>query len=355
MNVLIVGAGASYATHRLPVAGQALSKWSHTIQEQHKLLAFALDTWVSGWPEKNLEEAWTQIDVAWKERAAGASQFAVRDLTDSQRRKVWRLAFEAKAVEAPEPNYYRTQLEWAQTQGYSTEQFLTVVAGWELRRLIQQEFDVTIKHESRGPYERLLRELQPTKVISFNYDTLLEQCLEQGTWTYSVLEEESHQILILKPHGSVNWTHHLSRTRGLTDQVSFDTTLSPEDMGYRGGWLVQNLVIGLRDKIEHTPAERSPILRTLFLGILMACERVLVDAEKIWVVGYRFAAADTSFLDVLARSLARRARPPSLSVISRDQNELQRIQDLFTLTVEHRISHCFCGLEIWDKHGFSCA
>lgn len=134
MNILILGAGASYATHRLPIANQALRVWEPTIRKQRKLLAFVLRVWVgSDWPQADLEEAWTRIDVAWKERAGGASRFAVRELTDSERRNVRQLAREV--VEPPGyPNYYRSQLVWA--RDYSPEQFLSVVAGWELRRLI---------------------------------------------------------------------------------------------------------------------------------------------------------------------------------------------------------------------------
>lgn len=355
MNVLILGAGASYATHRLPVARNALSEWERAIRDNCKLLAFALDVWLGPtWSETDLEKAWNRIDIAWKERAAGSSGLAVPDLSTSQRRRVWQLAFEAEVAEPRDPNYYRTQLQWARNQGYSTEQFLAVAAGWELRRLIQQKLAVAVEPDFRRPYERLLRELQPTAVISFNYDTLLEQCLDPGAWSYSAFSGGSHCTTVLKPHGSVNWTHRFPVFHGLAEQVHLDVTLTPEAMGYEGGWLAQNLVIGLREKIEHTPDEESLVIRTLFRDILGACERVLATARKLWIVGYRFAPADTSFLEVLARSLVGRKELTSLSIINRDDPEasLRRIRDLFGPRAEDRIPCCFCGFEIWADRGF---
>lgn len=71
MNVLIVGAGASRATHLLPIARKALQVWEPNTREHHRLLAFALEKWEgSGWREVDLEEAWKGIDVAWKDRVA---------------------------------------------------------------------------------------------------------------------------------------------------------------------------------------------------------------------------------------------------------------------------------------------
>ena len=354
MNVLILGAGASYATHRLPVASNALSQWEQAIRHNCRLLAYALDMWLgTAWRETDLEAAWNRIDAAWKERAAGALP-AVPDLNTSQRRSMWKIAFEVAAAEPQDPNYYRSQLEWARNQGYSAEQFLAVAAGWELRRLIQQTFVVPVKTDRRSPYDRLLRELHPSTVISFNYDTLLEQCLDRAAWSYSAFSRGSSRITVLKPHGSVSWTHRLPIIHQSAEQVHLDVTLAPEALGYRGGWLEQNLVIGLREKIEHTPHERSPVILTLFRDILGACETALASATEVWIVGYRFAPADTSYLEVLTRSLTARTEPPSLRVISHGDPDdlLPRIRDLFGFSVENRIPHCFCGFEIWADHGF---
>jgi len=65
MNLLIFGAGASKATHRLPTTESALLSWARAIREEHRLLALALD-WVASDRERqeaNLEEVWTAIDV----------------------------------------------------------------------------------------------------------------------------------------------------------------------------------------------------------------------------------------------------------------------------------------------------
>lgn len=358
MNVLILGAGASRGTHDLPVARDALARWASIIRIHYKLLAFALDVWVPNWPQEDLEAAWSQIDLAWTERAARAPQLEARDLTDAKRRRVWQLASDAKAKERIEPNYYGPQIAWAQELGHSAEAFLSVVAGWELRHLIQRKLVIPLQKGACAPYKRVRLKLRPATVISFNYDTLFERSLDPGAWVYAPSTARPHQISILKPHGSVDWIHRVPLRRELADQVQFGEAISPNEMGYREGWLVQNLVVGLRKKIEHTTAEPSPVIRTLFLEILTRCERALTEAQTIWVVGYRFAEADTGFLDVLARSLASRPAPPSISIIGKlksgenPKHLLSRIRDVFSLPAGAQLPHCFCGFKTWARHGF---
>ncbi len=355
MNVLIVGAGASRATSNLPTAFTALEAWQANILNNYRLLAFALEAWVGeNWPNTNLETAWTRIDIAWKERAAGAQEFEVPDLTHAQRQEVWRRAFEAAAAEAPGPAYYGPQIQGAQDLGHSTEQFLSIAAGWELRRLIQEKFVLAVSDRGRKLYGEVLRQARPDAVISFNYDTLIEQCLPGDSWTYAASEVDARRTLVLKPHGSVNWVHRYPRITGPAEQIEFQVTLPAQAMGYQGNWLVQNAVIGLRAKIEHTPAESSLAIRTLFRGVLNRCEEVLAAADRVWIVGYRIAPADTGFLDALARALARRHAPPQVSVIGHGNPEdlLPHIRDVLALPAGLPVDRCFHGLEEWAAHGF---
>src|SRR5262249_13189605 len=154
-------------------------------------------------------------------------------------------------------------------------------------------------------YRHLLERVRPAAIISFNYDTLVEQCLPPDTWTYVASDIVSGRIVVLKPHGSVNWTHRYPRIAGGGEQIELGVTFHPDVMGYRANWLVQNAVIGLRTKLEHTAAEASAAIRGRFREILIRCEDILAAAQRICVVGYRFAAADTGFLDMLARAIAR--------------------------------------------------
>ncbi len=348
MNVLIIGAGASNAIGGLPTAFTALKAWQADILGNYRLLAFALEGWLGeNWPNTNLEAAWTRIDLAWKERAAGAQGLEVPDLTHAQRQEVWRRAFEAAAAEAPGPAYYQTQIQGARDLGHSTEQFLSIAAGWELRRLIQEKFVLPVGDSGRKLYAEVLQQARPDAVISFNYDTLLEQCLPGDSWTYTAAELDRRRTPVLKPHGSVNWVHRHPRITGPAEEIEFQVTLQADAMGYHGNWLVQNAVIGLRAKIEHTPAESSPAIRTLFRGILNRCEEVLAVTDRVWIVGYRIAPADTGFLDVLARALAQRHAPPQVSVIGHGNPEdlLPHIRDVFALPAGLAVDRCFHGLE----------
>lgn len=355
MNVLIIGAGASRAAGYLSTAMEALGGWEATIRDQCPILAYALQKWVGqSWPRENLETAWTAIDLAWKERTAGPTLGSVADPTEAERQEVWRLAFAAEAAERAEPHYYRTQIPGARSLGWSTEQFLSVAAGWELRRLIQQTFRTDVTDKGRRLYERLLNGLEPQAVISFNYDTILEQCLPEHSWSYGGDRPAGGARRVLKPHGSVNWIYRRTGISAPAEQVQFHVSIPHDEMGYRRAWFEQNLVIGLRDKIEHTALEESPLIRALFQDILTECEEVLSTAENIWVVGYRFAPADKTFLDVVARSLARRQEPPCLSIIGyKDRSELlPHIRYVFGLPADAHVPHCFDGFATWADHGF---
>ncbi|HEY1340353.1 MAG TPA: hypothetical protein VGF59_22735, partial [Bryobacteraceae bacterium] len=184
-----------------------------------------------------------------------------------------------------------------------------------MRRLIQETFVVDVTDAGQRLYRHLLEQVRPAAIISFNYDTLLEQCLRPDTWTYVASDVVSGRIVVLKPHGSVNWVHRYPRMASGVEQIDFGITLRPDAMGYRANWLVQNTVIGLRTKLEHTAAEGSAAIRGRFREILIRCEDILAAAERICVVGYRFAAADTGFLDMLTRAIARRPAVVEMSVI----------------------------------------
>lgn len=155
MNVIIFGAGASYATHRLPLTANALRAWQEDIEDRHAVLALALDWAVPGWRQGKvtLEDAWKRIDLAWKERGFPGVSWKVNPLNVAHRRRVWELAETEQRRETAEPCYYRKQVQSARQAQWSTEQFLSVAAGWELRRLIQR-------------YRATPRGARPTKTFS---------------------------------------------------------------------------------------------------------------------------------------------------------------------------------------------
>lgn len=356
-KVLILGAGASYATHDIPIANEALSAWKSKIRREHKLLGLALKTWIgSSWPTENLEIAWTRIDNAWKERSSRGASPSTRDLTGPERKQVLRLARETAAGEPHYPNYYRTQLQCFTSWSY--EQFLSVAAGWELLRLLQREMTAS-RRVCRTPYEQLFQRLGPTTVISFNYDTLAERCFPSGSWGYPGLSKRWYRIRVLKPHGSVNWTRRNVGQPGDSVRGVDDPPISPADMGYtKKDGLVQPMLIGLRTKIEHTTEEISPKIRRMFKHLLQSCEEAMQDASQVWIVGYSFPDADISFREVVGKAIARRCRralqAPDVRVVSKGLPEplLLKIADALNLPKGHQIPYCFCGLKAWEAHHF---
>jgi hypothetical protein len=127
---------------------------------------------------------------------------------------------------------------------------------------------------------------------------------------------------VLKPHGSVSIAHLRERDG---ESVCERLQLRVRDMGYQGDRFIQNLVVGLRDKTEHTAVEPSDPIKAHFRIVLDACESAIHRASHLWIAGYSFPAADTTFLDVVARAIAGRGNA-SLSATVIDKGENPRSQ-----------------------------
>lgn len=356
MKLIVFGAGASRATHGLPTAENALPTWARWIRDNYKLLALALDWIEPQWESsgaRTLEQVWSDIDVAWKERGIPGLTRRIADLGADQPRQVWHLAADCARRETGEPCYYGPQLRGAQRQLWSAEQFLSVVAGWELRCLLQTCFSISARPRACRPYQTVLPPGASTTIISFNYDTLAEQHLTSmgRLWTYGMLTSEG-EVRILKPHGSVNLTHVRD---GNSDSLLLGLQLSTRDMGYQGTRFVQNLVVGLRDKTEHTADEPSDVIRRHFHTVLEACEAALRGAATLLIVGYSFPAADTTFLDVAARAFAGRdVGSLQLGVIGKgndaqSQAVVSRLEALAGAALSGRVSFCAHGFEAWAR------
>ncbi len=116
---------------------------------------------------------------------------------------------------------------------------------------------------------------------------------------------------------------------------------------------MQNLVVGLREKTEHTWAEPADAIREHFQRILDACEVALREAQRVFVVGYSFPEPDTTFLDVVAKACASRAdRSLSVVVIDRARpwgarRQRARLREFLGPTA--RIDYCPHGFEAWGR------
>ena len=322
----------------------------------YKLLGLALDVWIGpDWETENLEVAWMKIDDICNECFIPGSRPPTGELGQRERLLVERYVDEAIARESELPNYYRTQAGFQRT--WSTKQFLSVVAGWELLCLLQEK--VAFPGDGfREPHEKVVKRLDPTTVISFNYDTLFEGCLPASSWGYPGLTVGSFRSNVLKLHGSVNWTRESVDGPGDSVRSVDDPPIRTAEMGYTDKGLVQPMLIGLRTKIEHTAYEASPRIRELFLGLLQLSRQALESASTIWVIGYSFPPADTTFQELLRSAMTTRlektTEPPRLCVVSKDSPDrvLARLRELFRLPIGHSVDACFCGFSEWANHGF---
>lgn len=206
-------------------------------------------------------------------------------------------------------------------------------------------------------YDRLLRQLlardEPFGLISFNYDTMLDQVVQDMLgWDLTTLESY-HRAKLVKPHGSVNW---LFFRRGTDPRIETDREGNVVDYAARyqlasGRMFGQPLSDNGGDIYVIPPSHRAmrradsvyrwvdnfhfyPLLMLPLLtkaeGTLSTwvpampikwAQELLREADDIYVVGYR--ARDETFRDMVsaAKDGAR------LHVVGRSRDSAQEVTD----------------------------
>lgn len=145
-------------------------------------------------------------------------------------------------------------------------------------------------------------------IVSFNYDTVFEDSLPTAKpWAYEGIEDCTNKLLILKPHGSINW--------GLTNNIicrskvpASSVVVAPthlkfisapnqeEDAGY----------IGYLDQ--------SPQIQAIW----SALEREMRSSRVLVFIGYSFPVADLYFSSLLRSVIATRDDPLSIVIVNPD-------------------------------------
>lgn len=168
---------------------------------------------------------------------------------------------------------------------------------------------------------------KPLALVTFNYDTLLEEALAscgldldrmQAYWSYV-------RYRLFKLHGSINWSRHItSHDVGLNRseiidnatrlKFSKDIVLKPERKDSDAqGLLFPAISIPVQTKDDfECPQENLQVLEKV----------ALPDVDKILVIGWR--AQEDNFLDIVGRNLR---TLKGMMVVAKDAAEAKEIAD----------------------------
>jgi len=163
---------------------------------------------------------------------------------------------------------------------------------------------------------------EPILLVTFNYDTLLEEALARilPNWTPALHElMERRDVRLFKPHGSISWARRAALD-GLHDGPS-DVLQEAICRNVARLNVTRNYVYR-GDPLQVTTNSATDVTPLLFPAVAIPVERkasfecpddhlerfknVVVDVTRVIVVGWR--ATEAHFLDVLEKHMAKNRR-----------------------------------------------
>jgi len=321
--LIILGAGASTAVTNgdFPTDDTFLSRIRKSKNSPYlnpTIIQLALDYLGIGEEDRasrSFEEAWSAIDDAYNNRDWLPCNGEILAKFERQRQKIINLEIEKR-----QRRYYSRRVR----KGATAEELFTN-AGWECQQgalgaLREIPNNATLsKFLDRIPF--LKERASDCAVISFNYDLLLETACGNANIPFvdypldydptKALVNPKDSLILLKPHGSLNWKRRDKGERDIAIARRADA-LELRETGYltaNAPVLVQPMIIGLRPKGEHEPKAETDTVLELFRAIREACTQLIAAAQKIFIVGYRFPPADRYFRNLLMDAQSARERP----------------------------------------------
>jgi hypothetical protein len=223
-----------------------------------------------------------------------------------------------------------------------------------LREYIREKC-IAVKDEL-GPYDRFVTSLDKNAIIvSFNWDVLLELALLRAGRHFSYLPDRNldDQVVLLKPHGSVNWFALLDREMLIVDTsanvdlvggslqyylVYLKDPLGPVDMGssspFATGALskVPAIVPPSSVKLLDVGGQTHDGFVDLGHGEAMSAiwntfyEQVRGVGELV-IVGYSLPGTDAASIEVL-KEFSNHSPGRRVSIIDKSEDVLQRYREI---------------------------
>ena len=313
-TVVIIGAGCSKGLANLPTDYDFMRVCEAEIKKA-PFLSLVLQRIYSlnqpsilpqKWLSERLEVCWNEIDEN-RERPKVILRSADIDSWFET------LVASAKGEENLPFKYY-SEFLFKDFVSRSPYEYFFEFAAWELKKVACAQFSVAGNDGIRYKYKALRSKIEKIKssrklsYISFNYDTLLEQVLDN--WFYEGLPNANGdgKINVLKPHGSVNWLH--IKDGGQSTITPQDTPVTLDKTGYKDNRLYQPSIVGLvANKVEfkrHNTIEGNVYGQNICSGMSAA----ICEAEQLIIIGYSFPITDGYVKEVFVKR-----RPQNLKEI----------------------------------------
>jgi hypothetical protein len=180
---------------------------------------------------------------------------------------------------------------------------MPLLAGWDLRRLLCQVYGEIAAPSESNFYKLLMTEYGipengTTTFISLNYDMILEKALACAglPWHYQHVQTREPRdetgIRILKPHGSFNW---LFKGNEPPVSISTDYRLDPvTHRSFEANRFEEAMIIPptqLKQAINMSDTQ-LPVTTALFSNIWRSMADALVEASRVFIIGYSFPSTD---------------------------------------------------------------
>lgn len=159
-------------------------------------------------------------------------------------------------------------------------------------------------------------------VVSFNYDTVFEKSLPQAhSWGYGGIEATNNSLLVLKPHGSVNWAAEDDGSIAISETAEKSVVVAPTHLKFVSAGSVQPTT-------QEGYLDQSVEIQEIWAEM----ERQMRAARALVFIGYSFPVADLYFSSVLRSVLADRKVTPDIVIVNPDAVAIaDRLQRRFAL------------------------
>ncbi len=149
--------------------------------------------------------------------------------------------------------------------------------------------------QMRNYFRRMARLiLSRDAVVSFNYDTVMEESIPNHRWHYHGVAPQHQGWPVLKPHGSVNWTAD-GQIISVDSAPATPVIVAPTHLKFVGG---------LGSSAGYL--NQHPVIQKIWREM----ERQMQLARVLVFVGYSFPPADLYFSSVLRTVIAARSATP---------------------------------------------
>lgn len=213
---------------------------------------------------------------------------------------------------------------------------------------------------NKGPYDRLVASLGPNDaIISFNWDILLElACLRAGKkFCYLPDDDNVNNILIIKPHGSINWFPMLERELLFLDLKTNWALMGHSFEYYYMLYLKNPLGSKSFGKSSYSvqqfqskyPAIVAPhVLKQIIIGgtpvdefvdmghkrfissIWFIFQKLVEQVSELFIIGYSLPGIDSESIETL-KCFSKNSKSKKINTIIRDQQINDRIKRILRI------------------------